>query len=345
MRLLRSPLLLALLLLASACGPSDERVFFLRSGSADLPVLVQGPEDADTLVLFVHGGPGGSGLVVQAALPAAFRPISERHLLAFYEQRGAGASQGHTHPSELTVARHVQDLDDVLALLRAQYPGVRKVFLLGHSWGGSLTAQYLVDPARAAGVTGWISVDGATSFPRMLELSRAWAVAGAQARAASAEAGSEESRRWQEVLAWYAARPVLDAPALGVHMRNVDALGGTTHDPAHAAGDRLGAAFFSPYSVGSDMHNAAVSPLAMAEELMSFDVLPQLAGVRLPALFLHGEHDGRVPLRMGEETAAALGTPAEHKTFVRFPRSAHRPFDEEPEAFARSVLDFVARYR
>lgn len=42
---------------------------------------------------------------------------------------------------------------------------------------------------------------------------------------------------------------------------------------------------------------------------------------------------------------AALGTAAEHKTFVRFEASAHRPFDEEPEKFSQSILDFLQRYR
>lgn len=337
---MRSVAILLALALA-ACGRSDERVIFLRSGSADLPILVRGPPASDTLVLFVHGGPGGSGLVYAAAMPAAFDPISAEVLLAFYDQRGAGASQGNVRAEELTLDQHVADLGEVLALLRQEYPSVASVVLLGHSWGGTLTAAYLAKAERAAGVAGWINVAGATSFPRMLALSRGWAVDRASARV---EAGTDPVR-WREVLGWYEAHPVLDEDNLLTHLRHVDALGGTTFDPARAEAKQLKAAFLSPYSVAAELRNTGYTQTAMADELLGIDLHPALAAVTLPAIFLFGAEDGRVPFALGEEALAALGTAEGNKQLVRFERSGHRPFHEEPELFARTVLEFVNRLR
>ena len=340
-----APALLLVLLLASGpsgCSDVDGRMLFLRSGDAYLPILVQGSPSSSTLVLFVHGGPGGSGLAYASAMPDAFRPISERHLMAFYDQRGAGSSQGDVSPDELTVAQHVQDLDDVIALLRSEYPDVGSVFLLGHSWGGALTAAYLLEPSRAAGISGWIDVDGSTDFPRTIELSRAWAMDEARAQIAD---GGPDAAEWREALLWYEAHPTLGADELPTHFEHVDALGGTVHDPSKLRDDPLGALFSSPYSAMAEVHNLPLTQAAMIDELLRFDLHPELPGIRLPTLFLHGVHDGRVPPQVAREARALLGTPEADKPLLLFERSGHRPFLEEPEAFAGAVLGFVDRYR
>ncbi len=327
----------ALLMTLVSCGRADERTLFLRAGTSDLPILVRGPESAETLVVFVHGGPGGSSIAYATAMPAAFDPISERHLFASYDQRGAGTAQGMTKDEELTLAQHTEDLGEVVALLRAQYPSVERVVLLGHSWGGTLTTNYLADETRASGIAGWINVSGATSMPRVVELSRAWAVDRAQAKVDS----GEEAERWREALAWYEANPVLDAVNMAPHLENVDALGGTVHDPSQVKSNRLGSVFFSPYSVGADVHNAARTQRVMIEDLLKIDLHWELPRIRLPTLLLHGEHDGRVPVTLADEVLPLLGTPDTQKSLVRFERSGHRPFLEEPEKFVEAVNTFL----
>ncbi len=54
----------------------------------------------------------------------------------------SGMSQGDPDPSTLTIDQHIEDLEKVIQLIKVKYnPG--SLFLLGHSWGGVMTAGYL----------------------------------------------------------------------------------------------------------------------------------------------------------------------------------------------------------
>ncbi len=85
-------------------------------------------------VLLVHGGPGApsnsTNVFAERLAVAGFAVYN-------YHQVGAGQSS-RLDPSEYTVARHVADLDAI-----RQELAVPKVVLIGTSWGGELTAQYL----------------------------------------------------------------------------------------------------------------------------------------------------------------------------------------------------------
>ncbi len=85
-------------------------------------------------VVALHGGPGAAGDLASVA-----RALGERwHVLEPF-QRGAGVRP-------LTVATHVQDLDDVI---RERCGGHQPV-ILGHSWGAMLALAYAVEHPQAA---------------------------------------------------------------------------------------------------------------------------------------------------------------------------------------------------
>src|SRR5262249_42777951 len=67
----------------------------------------------------------------------------ERHFaVSYWDQRGAGRSYDpEADPSQLTIARHLADLDAVVDHLRAS-SGRDALFLVGHSWGGALGLLY-----------------------------------------------------------------------------------------------------------------------------------------------------------------------------------------------------------
>jgi pimeloyl-ACP methyl ester carboxylesterase len=88
-------------------------------------------------VIAVHGGPAAAGDLEPLA-----RTLGERWHVLEPHQRGSGERP-------LTVATHVQDLDDVV---RARCEGRRPV-LVGHSWGAMLTlAHSACHPSAAAGL-------------------------------------------------------------------------------------------------------------------------------------------------------------------------------------------------
>jgi pimeloyl-ACP methyl ester carboxylesterase len=81
------------------------------------------------IVLLLHGGPGAPGYMkpVAEALSGSFRVLEPF-------QRGSGGEP-------LTVARHVQDLRNVIET----YGGDEKPLLVGHSWGAMLALAWAAE--------------------------------------------------------------------------------------------------------------------------------------------------------------------------------------------------------
>lgn len=92
-------------------------------------VLGQG---ADTIVV-LHGGPGMS----MGYLDSDLAPLAHGRTVIFYDQRGGGRSQLIADPAQLTLDRHLADLEAV----RAHF-GLERMTLVGHSWGGLLAGFY-----------------------------------------------------------------------------------------------------------------------------------------------------------------------------------------------------------
>lgn len=90
-----------------------------------------GPE---TLVM-VHGGPGNS---LESLLPD-MGPLAENHTVIYYDQRGNGRSELLDDPRQLTIDKHVQDLEAV-----RRHFQLDKMSLLGNSWGGLLAGFYAI---------------------------------------------------------------------------------------------------------------------------------------------------------------------------------------------------------
>lgn len=83
-------------------------------------------------VLALHGGPGGT------SCSSALEPLANNRRVISYDQLGSGRSGRPTDPSRWQVDRFVEE-----HTLR-QKLGLRRVHLLGHSWGASLAAAYVL---------------------------------------------------------------------------------------------------------------------------------------------------------------------------------------------------------
>jgi proline iminopeptidase len=86
-------------------------------------------------LLVLHGGPGGTSCGYSALEPLA----SERPVIR-YDQLGTGRSGRPDELSLWTVERFVEELHVVRGAL-----GLEQMHLLGHSWGGSLAAAYVLE--------------------------------------------------------------------------------------------------------------------------------------------------------------------------------------------------------
>ena len=117
---------------------NKREVYYVQSAGASLPVIIAGA-NVDDVILFVHGGPGSSGLFYFYA--PAWESVRKKYRMVFYDQRGSGGARGHIEESSITVDQNVKDLDAVVASVNAKYPN-SNIYLFGHSYGGMISAAY-----------------------------------------------------------------------------------------------------------------------------------------------------------------------------------------------------------
>ena len=103
-------------------GEGNVRLFYRMEGNG-----------SDTLVV-LHGGPG---LNLEGLRPD-LRPLSHRHTLLYFDQRGSGRSE-MPDTLRLTAASMVEDIEALRRAFRLD-----RVTILGHPWGGSLAVLYAV---------------------------------------------------------------------------------------------------------------------------------------------------------------------------------------------------------
>jgi proline-specific peptidase len=126
------------------------RVWYRRYGDAyEMPVLI------------LHGGPGSSSNYMQ---PLAER-LAEHRPAIVYDQLGCGQADHPDDDSLWTVDRSLKELDQVRAAL-----GLDRCHLLGHSWGGWLSIDYMA--REPEGIERLVLASTSASIPQFMAEAR-----------------------------------------------------------------------------------------------------------------------------------------------------------------------------
>ena len=321
MRIRLAPLaLLAALCLTSACarGAAGRRPTPAREGyvttpdSARLFYRVAG-QGTDTLIA-IHGGPG----VDLESIAGDFAPLAARHVVIFYDQRGAGRSELPADTARLAAERQVADLDAV-----RRHFGLRRVALVAHSYGPLLAASYaLAHPDAVSRMVFFGPVP-----PRRVDFWRRFGEALAsrldstalrqmsEANARLADPAADTRRACREFWA-IALRPRLAEPARTQPLVRSDLC---ASDPA---GIRYGLATTNRVVMGS---------------FGDWDLRDRLRGLDVPTLVVHGEQEA-IPMDLVEEWASALP----RARLLRVPNAAHFVYVEQPALVWPAVERFLA---
>lgn len=131
--------------------------FFRASDGTEIWYRTSGRPGAPVLV-FLHGGPGYNSYTFEHSAG----PLLEPHYqVLYFDQRGAGRSNGRRAPAAFGMARTVDDLEALRAHL-----GMDRLVLIGHSFGGLVAAEFAHrHPARVAAV---VMVDSTPDMPAAL---------------------------------------------------------------------------------------------------------------------------------------------------------------------------------
>jgi proline iminopeptidase len=265
-------------------------------------------------VVFLHGGPGsnfrGSGDFIE--------PLATRgRMVVLYDQRGSGLSDLETIPALLTADHHVRDLEAL-----RQHLGVRRMTLVGLSWGSGLAALYAARyPARVERLV-LVSPMAPAKKPFWNErLAKLQALRGEAASARRAEmlarvpgASDEETRTLCRELSDDNFRLYFHEP--------------TPEKLAHAARR----CDIPPAAI----RNRPVVEAGTLGSLGDWDFRPLLEGISAPTLVIEGE-ESNVPLGATREWAVLMP----NARLLLIPDAGHEVFVDQPAAFTAALEQFL----
>jgi proline iminopeptidase len=264
-------------------------------------------------VVVLHGGPG----LDFNYLVDDFEPLSRSHRLIFYDQRGGGRS---TLSTDVTADQHVADLESVRRRL-----GLRRLTLLGHSWGGGLAALYaMAHPGR---VERMILAD---SIP-------------ARRRGLAGYGDSLQSRLSEEDRVKYreAAEARRQAKTPAEHVAACRAYWGVFakayfSDPVAAARDK-GDLCAVP---GEAIANGLAANASVMAGLGDYDWRAAAKRFTMPVLVIHGEDD---PIRL--ENAREWAETIPHARLVVLAHAGHMSYVDAADQFFEAVEAFLTESR
>ena len=268
-------------------------------------------------IIVLHGGPDfdhGYLLPDLDQLADAFR-------LIYYDQRGRGRSADRVQPEEVTLTSDVEDLGKVAQHFRLESPT-----LLGHSWGAVLALEYaLRHPTR---VSHMILMNPAPVSASDFALMR---------KAYTRKLGADLDRQ-REIMAspaYQEGDPEAVAARYRLHFK--PALRRPEHYEKLMAAMKAG---FASQGKAGIVKARAVEDQLMRDtwQLDSYDLLPRLRNLNIPALVIFGDHDF-IPGEISVHIARAIP----NARLVTLTDCGHFTYLECPGDVRAALNDFFRR--
>ena len=320
-------------------GVNVEDTLYISSEGSKMPVYLYGNMTNNTIIVLLHGGPGGSGLEYRDGKYAA--DLEKEFVVAYWDQRGQGMSQGHQKEA-ISVAQMVEDLRKLILTIKHKYGADKSIFLYGHSWGGLLGSAFMVTKDNQELVKGWIESNGAHDLPRLNKSSVALfkQVANEQLTLGNSK------DYWTDILTW----------ANAIDTNNIDdKVSGEINQKGFEAEDVLGKdGVLTAGEDGPSLGNRKLDNLrstitgnatnsALNEEIEQTALTNQLFKINKPCLFLFSRYDFVVPPQLGIDAYNAVSTA--DKNLIIYQTSGHSPMSNQPNAYVKDIVSFVNAYR
>jgi len=259
-------------------------------------------------LLVLHGGPGGTSCGY-----ALLDPLGKTRPVVRYDQLGTGRSGRPEDPSLWTVARFVEELDVIRLEL-----GLEQMHLLGHSWGSSLAAAYVLEKGTE-GIVSLTLSSPLLSTPMWIEdanyLRQQLPEEVQRVLAEHEQAGSTDSEEYREATQVFYER----------HIYAGEKPAALTNCAGAPRSKVIYEFMWGPtefYATGN---------------LLDFDVTDRLHEIDVPVLFLAGEFDEARPERVAQFQKLIPGS-----RFEIITGAAHASLSKKPDQYRRILRDFFA---
>jgi proline-specific peptidase len=258
-------------------------------------------------LLIVHGGPGAASYYLE---PFAERMASGRPVVV-YDQLGCGRSEKPDDTSLWTLDRACRELDDVRRAL-----GLEECHLLGQSWGGWLSIEYLV--RGTDGIASVVLASTSASIPQFVGEARRLI-----------EAMPEP---WRSTLVRLGGRGAYDSPEYQEAVAEFYRRHLCRIDPYPECVERSVAQL--PNQVYLTMNGP--TEFDVIGSLRTWDRTADLGRIAVPTLVTVGGYD-EIPLPCSQTLVDGIA--GAH--LVLFDESGHMAHEEEPQRYAAVVSAFL----
>jgi proline iminopeptidase len=259
-----------------------------------------------TPVILVHGGPGFASYYMKS-----LEALSSDRRVVRYDQLGAGASDGLTDTTKMTIPHFVAELDSLRSHL-----GYDKVHLVGHSWGTILALEYY--RAHPEHVTSLTLASPALDIPAWEKNARQLLTTisdSAQRAIRVREAEKKfDAPDYQNALMEFYGKYVWRRP----DSANLDSTFKTLNQAIYG------------YMQGP-------SEFTITGTLKRYDATPFLKDVKVPVLYTVGEFDEASPALVKRFSSMTPGS-----AYVVIPGAAHITEWDAPEAMNKAIREFLS---
>lgn len=315
--------------------------FYVENVGASMRVLVQGNTASSTFILIIHGGPGISSYFYDTKYIS--QNLGDKYAMVYWDQRNAGASQGTSNGRELHLDQMVEDLKKVIEVLKFRYGQNMSLFLLGHSFGGLIAADFITTPGYQNMIRGLINVDGSHNYPLNDTLTRE----------ALLKEGNYQVSQNKNVEKWLPIISYCNSHTGNFSMEESQQLGSYASEAenyidsiihVNIANLVLKYSITDKYPVTAILSNLLYSEDSnFNKELAIKQFSSSLSSVTIPVLLLWGKYDFSCPVTLGEDFYNHISST--DKRIVVSSKSGHNMILQDKKFFCNQVASFVLTHR
>jgi pimeloyl-ACP methyl ester carboxylesterase len=322
--------------------------FFAENQGHAMKVEVKGNTASKIIVLVVHGGPG-QGTDAYKAMPEFQDILEKKYGVAYWEQRLVDVAHGNKE-GDMTLKTYGNDMKAVVLSLKKRYGEDTKVFIMGHSWGGLVTSQFMTDGNNQDLVQGWIFVDAVYDWDQ----SDKDCVTFVNQLADLEIALGKNVAKWDSIknsANSFDLTATYTEKNYAVFQGNLFTAGLILYEEDYG---KLELPIASPFTIFShlryylttDFYGIYFAVNSDYSERLTIDARKQKLGLKIPSitkpvLVVTGKKDIFVPPIHAKRFYDLL--PLGKKEYIELPKSYH--FFEEQELFVNSMVSFIEQYK
>jgi pimeloyl-ACP methyl ester carboxylesterase len=323
--------------------------FFVENKGHAMKVQVKGNTASKIVVLVVHGGPA-QGTDAYKAMPEFQEILEKKYGVAYWEQRLTDITAQGNSEGDAKLKTYGDDMKGVVLSLKKRYGDDTKIFIMGHSWGGMVTSQFMTDGTNQNLVNGWIFADAVYD----------WNQSDKDGVVFINQMADKQIALGKNVDKWNAIKDKANAYDLSatfsnenyfVFQSNIFDASLIFYEEDYGkielpTGTPLSTFSHLKYYLTTDFYGIYQAQNIDYTERLIIDARKQTLGLKIPSItkpvfVVTGEKDFFVSPIHAKRFYDLL--PAGKKEFLELPLSYH--FFEAQELFVNSMVDFIEKYK